>query len=98
MSNPQKDQIHSNNSSAVADESFALLDLRQFLIIKNPLKMMKNAFYFMLKALFLKIFKFLSCLFGHVGKRLDNFDFKIYDVTDWTENNYNKHTAQYLEK
>ena len=28
---------------------------------------MKNAFYFILKALFiLKIFKFLSCLFGHV--------------------------------
>ena len=30
---------------------------------------MKNAFYFILKALFVpKIFKFLSCLFGHVGK------------------------------
>ena len=30
-------------------------------------KMMKNAFYFILKALFvLKIFKFLSWLFGHV--------------------------------
>ena len=31
--------------------------------------MMKNAFYFTLKALFvLKIFKFLSWLFGHVEK------------------------------
>ena len=30
---------------------------------------MKNALYFILKALFvLKIFKFLSWLFGHVGK------------------------------
>ena len=30
---------------------------------------MKNAFYFILKALFvLKIFKFLSLLFGHVEK------------------------------
>ena len=30
---------------------------------------MKNTFYFMLKALFvLKIFKFLSQLFGHVEK------------------------------
>ena len=30
---------------------------------------MKNAFYFILKAFFvLKIFKFLSRLFGHVGK------------------------------
>ena len=30
--------------------------------------MIKNAFYFILKALVLKIFKFLSRLFGHVGK------------------------------
>ena len=38
-------------------------------LIESPLKMMKNVFYFMLKALFvLKIFKFLSGLFGHVGK------------------------------
>ena len=38
-------------------------------LIESPLKMMKNAFYFILKALFvLKIFKFLSRLFGHVEK------------------------------
>ena len=38
-------------------------------LIESPLKMMKNAFYFILKALFiLKIFEFLSRLFGHVGK------------------------------
>ena len=36
---------------------------------ENPIKVMKNAFYFTLKALFvLKIFKFLSWLFGHVEK------------------------------
>ena len=36
---------------------------------ESPLKMMKNAFYLILKALFvLKIFKFLSKTFGHVGK------------------------------
>ena len=35
----------------------------------SPSKMMKNAFYLMLKALFvLKIFKFLSWIFGHVEK------------------------------
>ena len=35
--------------------------LRQFLAAESPSKMMKNAFYFTLKALFiLKIFKFLS--------------------------------------
>ena len=41
----------------------ALSDLRQFLAIETPLRMMKNAFYFTLKSLFvLKIFKFLSWL------------------------------------
>ena len=35
--------------------------LRQFLATESPLKMMKNAFYFTLKApLVLKIFKLLS--------------------------------------
>ena len=38
--------------------------------IESPLKMMENGFYFILKALFvLKIFKILSLLFGHVGKK-----------------------------
>ena len=38
-----------------------LSSLRQFLATKSPLKVMKNAFYFKSKALFvLKIFKFLS--------------------------------------
>ena len=38
-----------------------LSSLRPFLAIKSPLKMMKNAFYFTLKAFFfLKIFEFLS--------------------------------------
>ena len=38
----------------------ALSALRKFLAIESPLKMMKNVFYFSLKALFiLKIFKFL---------------------------------------
>ena len=50
----------------------ALLGLRQFLATESPLKMMKNAFYFLSKALFvLKVFKFLSWLFGHVAKWLD---------------------------
>ena len=38
-------------------------------LIESPLKMIKNAFYFVLKDLFvLKIFKFFSRLLGHVGK------------------------------
>ena len=48
---------------------------------------MKTAFFFNLKAVFvLKIFKFLSWLFGQVEKRLDRKDqvnFKIYGVTSW---------------
>ena len=52
---------------------------------------MKNAFYFTLKALsVLKIFKFLSWLFGHAEKRLDEkgkINFKIYDVATWLTNN-----------
>ena len=53
----------------------ALSGLRQFLATESPLKMMKNAIYFTLKALFvLYIFKLLSWLFGHVAKRLDKKD------------------------
>ena len=55
--------------------------------------MMKNA-YFMLNALFiLEIFTFFT-FFCYVGKQLDKKaenNFKIYDVTDWTTNNYNTH-------
>ena len=80
----------------------ALSGLRQFLAAESPLKMMKNAFYFTSKALFvLKIFKFLSWLFGHVAKRLDkkdNVHFKFYDVTTWLTNNRDTHMARYFEK
>ena len=62
--------------------------------------MTNNAFYFILKALFiLKIFEFLSWHFGHVEKWLDKKDkinFEIYDVTAWLTKNYNTHIAQYL--
>ena len=45
----------------------ALSGLRRFLSTETPLKLMKNAFYFTLKALFvLKILIFLFWLFGHV--------------------------------
>ena len=64
--------------------------------------MMKNAFYFTSKSLFdLKIFKFLSWLFGHLAKRLDKkieLISKFYNITAWLTNNCNTHIAQYLEK
>ena len=60
--------------------------------------MMKNDFHVILKALLiLKIFKFLSLIFGHIKNRLDwkdKVDFKIYDV----KNNCNTHIDQYLSK
>ena len=78
-------------------DNFQISDLRQFLAAKSPLKMMKNAFYFMSKALFvLKIFKFFPLYFGRVAKRLDKKDevnFKFYDVTAWLTNNSNTHIA-----
>ena len=56
-----------------------------FCIVNSPSKIMKNAFYFTLKALFvLKIFEFLSWLFGHVGKSAwleIKVNIKIYYVT-----------------
>ena len=53
----------------------ALSGQRQFLVTESPSKTIKNSFYFTSKALsFLKIFKFLSWLFGHVAKRLDKKD------------------------
>ena len=64
------------------------------------LKMMANAFCFILKALFiLKIFKSVLTFWSCREKQLDYKDkvnFKIYDVTTWLINNYNTHIAQYL--
>ena len=63
--------------------------LREFLSTESPLKMMKNAFYFTLKALFvLKIFNFLSLLFSHVEKQLDWKDKLISKI--WRDNLVNK--------
>ena len=50
----------------------ALSGLKLFVETEIHLKMIKNAFYFTSKALFvLKILKFLSWLFDHVAKRID---------------------------
>ena len=52
-----------------------LSDLTPFLAAENPLKMMKKKiffFFFTSKTLFvLKIFKFLSWVFGHIAKRIE---------------------------
>ena len=65
---PERRQCHPSRVTVKG----ALSGLRQFLSTESPLKLMKNAFYFTSKALFvLKILKFFSWLFGHVAKRLD---------------------------
>ena len=51
---------------------------------ESPLKMMKNTFYFILKALFVPL-TFSSCKVALI----------IYNVTNWLKNNYSTHIAQY---
>ena len=69
---------------------------------ESPLKMTKNPFYILLKALYvLYIFTFLPWLFGYVEKcfaKKARVNFEIYDVTDGTINKYNTHFVQYLKK
>ena len=70
------------------------------MVTESPLKIMKNAFYFTSKALFvIKIFKFLSSFFGYVVKRLDKkeVNFRFHDVTASLKNNHNTHITQYFE-
>ena len=51
---------------------------------------MKNAFYFMLKAVFVLEIFFLSKRFGYAEKlnKKAMINVKIDDVTNWTTNNY----------
>ena len=64
--------------------------------------MMRNTFYFMLKALYvLEIFSLLSQRFGYVENQFDKkvkVNFEIYDVTEWETENYNTYIVKYLKK
>ena len=78
-----------------------LSGMRQFLTTESALKMMKSDFYFMLTVLFVLEIIFVSWIFGYVEKRLNKeakVNLKIYDVIDWTTNNYNPYIVQYLKK
>ena len=79
-----------------------LRGLRQFLATENPLRIMKNAFYFTLKAVsIINTFKFCSEFFDDVEKPFDKkteVNFKLYDVTKWETNNYSIHIAPHLKK
>ena len=53
----------------------------------------------MLKALsILEIFEVLSWFLEKWLEKKVIVNWKIYDVTGWTTNNYNKHIARYLKK
>ena len=69
----------------------------------KPFKSDEKCFFISCKKLlsFSRYYHFLSRLFGHVGKLLEKkvkVNFKIYDVTGWTANDYNTHIAQNLKK
>ena len=86
----------------------AHLGQRQFLATESPLKHFsrrendKKCFLFTSKALsVLKIFKFLSWLFGREVKWLDKKDkvnFNFFDVIAWLKTNCNTRSALYLDK
>ena len=64
-----------------------LSGLTQFLATESPLKLMRNAFYFTSKSLFiLKIFKFWS----RETAWLSTQGFKIYDVKTWWTNSISR--------
>ena len=51
--------------------------------------------------LFLKYKHFFPDFFSYLGKELDKktkINVKIYDVTNWKANSFNKHIARYLKK
>ena len=62
--------------------------------------MKKHVFFISAEKLFL-FSRHLNFCLDHVEKQLDYKDeanFKIYDVTTWLTNNYNKYIVQYLTK
>ena len=70
---------------------------------ESPLKMMRNHFHFILKALFVfQIFMFFVLTFWLCKKkktaREESYEKNVYDITNWTADNYNTHIAQYLKK
>ena len=65
--------------------------------------MMKDAFYFTLKALFvlLRYLNFCPDFYGHAGKQPNKktkVNFKIYGIKNCEANNYNLHLTPYIKK
>ena len=83
---------------------FGLSAFKKIVLIcfnESPLKIMKSAFSPLKLFSFSRYLNFLSWLFGHVEKQLDEkykVNFKIYDITTWETNNCNARIAQYLKE
>ena len=74
---------------------FYLLQWKLFKIMSNVFISSQKLFSF------LRYLDFRPEFLIHAGKRLDErakANFKLYDITDWETNNYNKHIAQHLKK
>ena len=91
--------LNSSDNSLLKSGSPITKEFVWFLsMLLNPLKMTKNAFYFILKSLTVfNIFKFLPLLFWSCTKTA-KVNFNIYDVINWETNNYNTHIGQYLKR
>ena len=66
---------------------------------ESPLKIMRNASYFILQALYiLKIFKFLPWLFGNEEKTIPIRKIRLISkfMATWLTNNYNTRIVQYF--
>ena len=75
--------------------------LRQFLTTEGSIKIMKDGFYFMLKALFVhEIFKFLSWLFGYTENSLIRWLSLIlkFMTSQTRQQVYKTHIAEYFKK
>ena len=67
---------------------------------ERSLKMTNNAFYFILKALFvlsIPVLTFLVMQENGLIRKLRKI-LKYFDFTNWNTNNYNKHIGRYLKK
>ena len=63
----------------------------------RSLKILKNTFYFMLKALFSRYLKFCLDFSGHVEKQLDQKAKVNFKLLTSQRNSSNRHIAQYLK-
>ena len=73
-----------------------LSGLRQFLTLESS-KNDEKCFLFYVNTSFCSSDIFILVLTENILDQNAMVDFKVYDVTDWTKNNYNTQITQYLK-